>query len=164
MSKKIGYLFLALLLPVLIFVFLKFFGKNEFAIPVYYENGVDSVGYDCRGDYSKPYAIDDSVMSAIGARKQVATVVIFGTREGTELGRLKEIFQPEEFELIQLEGGVNISSSRYARWLSCSFFLKAPYNVTLIDESKHIRGYYSIGSREEMDRLILEMQILLKKY
>ena len=41
---------------------------------------------------------------------------------------------------------------------------KAPANVVLVDSEKRIRGYYSIGSREEVDRLILELQILLSKY
>jgi hypothetical protein len=40
----------------------------------------------------------------------------------------------------------------------------APRNVVLVDSKKKIRGYYTIGSREEADRLILEMEILLKKY
>jgi hypothetical protein len=40
----------------------------------------------------------------------------------------------------------------------------APRNVVLVDNKKRIRGYYAIGSREETDRLIVEMEILLKKY
>jgi hypothetical protein len=41
MSKKIIYLLIALCLPALIFVFLKFFGKNQFDIPVYFKDGVE---------------------------------------------------------------------------------------------------------------------------
>jgi len=35
---------------------------------------------------------------------------------------------------------------------------------SLIDDQKRIRGYYKIGFRDEMDRLEVELKILLKKY
>ena len=39
-NKKGFYLFLLILLPALIFLFLKGFGKNEFQIPIYYTDGI----------------------------------------------------------------------------------------------------------------------------
>lgn len=170
MNKKTVYLFLALLLPGIIFVFLKYFGKNEFAIPVYYKNGIDSVSVICGGDYSKPYALPDSILQAIGADKKQARVVIFEPTQTskTELNRLTDIFRLEEFtksEVTVQHGDLSgISETRYRRWTSCIFFIREPYNVILVDDENRIRGYYAVNSREEMDRLILEMQILLKKY
>jgi hypothetical protein len=46
----------------------------------------------------------------------------------------------------------------------CVFFLKEPYNSVLIDDQKRIRGYYKLGDRAEMDRLEVELKILLKEY
>jgi len=34
----------------------------------------------------------------------------------------------------------------------------------LLDDQRRIRGYYDPQSREEVDRLIVELKILLKKY
>jgi hypothetical protein len=170
MSKKPVYLFLALLLPAIIFVFLKYFGRNEFTIPVYYKNGIDSVNNICGGDYSKPYTLPDSVLTIMGAAKKQARVVVFEPTAAskTELNRLTDIFKPEEFTkseiIIQQGDSTGISEIRYKRWTSCIFFIKRPYNAILVDDENKIRGYYAIDSREEMDRLILEMQILLKKY
>lgn len=170
MSKKSVYLFLALLLPVIVFVFLKYFGKNEFAIPVYYKDGIDSVSVSCGGDYARPYTVPDSVLTAINAAKKQAWVAVFEPTEASkiELNRLKDIFRPEEFTkseiIIQQGDPTGISERRYRRWTSCIFFVKKPYNAVLVDDQNRIRGYYAVDSREEMDRLILEMQILLKKY
>lgn len=59
----------------------------------------------------------------------------------------------------------------------CGYFISARENsspiavdfvhsdkVVLIDKEKRIRGYYSGTSRKEIDRLITEIQILLKEY
>lgn len=166
MSKKPVYLFLALLLPGIIFVFLKYFGKNEFAIPVYYKDGIDSISVICGGDYSKPYALPDSVLSAIDADKKQVRVIVFDPAQTArvELNRLANIFNPKEFTKIVVQPNTGISEIRYRRWTSCIFFMKKPYNAVLIDDQNRIRGYYAVDNREEMDRLILEMQILLKKY
>ena len=85
-----------------------------------------------------------------------------------ELNRLTDIFSQEEFTtttvIVQQGDSPGISDTRYKRWTSCIFFIKKPYNAVLVDEENRIRGYYAVDNREEMDRLILEMQILLKKY
>jgi len=168
MNKKFVYLFLALLLPALIFVFLKYFGKNEFNIPVYYENGIDSVSVSCGGDYSKPYVLPDSVLLAIEATSKPAQVIVFEPTQATqiELNRLTDIFNQREFTKaeVKVQEGTGVSAARYRRWISCIFFIKKPYNAVLVDDQNRIRGYYTLDSREEMDRLILEMQILLKRY
>jgi len=170
MRKKPIYLFLALLLPGLIFLFLKFFGKNEFAIPIFYQNGIDSVSVICGGDYSKPYILPDSVLNTIGIPKKLARIIVFEPTENSkiELNRLTDIFDLDDFAksevAIQRGDSFGISEIRYKRWISCAFFIKAPHNTILIDDENKIRGYYAVDSREEMDRLILEMQILLKKY
>jgi hypothetical protein len=37
-------------------------------------------------------------------------------------------------------------------------------DVVLVDFEKRIRGQYDVSSLEEMDRLIVEMKIILKRY
>jgi hypothetical protein len=48
--------------------------------------------------------------------------------------------------------------------LSCALLLKSPWKVVLIDDQRRIRGYYDPEDRDEMDRLIVELKILLKQY
>src|SRR5690606_16129251 len=60
--KKALFMFLALLLPVLIFVFLRSFGKNEFDVPPLFADSVN-VPVNCSSyNYTKPYTVADSIL------------------------------------------------------------------------------------------------------
>jgi hypothetical protein len=47
---------------------------------------------------------------------------------------------------------------------TCDLLLQKPWTTVLLDDQRRIRGYYDPTSREEVDRLIVELKILLKKY
>lgn len=164
MSKKLIYLVLALLLPIAVFVFLRTFGKNEFSIPVYYEQGVaEVVQPGCDYTYSIPYSIPDSVLQRSGwTGESPVTLFVADTTEVVKvnLNRLLEEFDETDVQLLK----PSEESSIQDHWYACFFFLKKPWSVVLIDSEKKIRGYYAPTSREEMDRLIVEMKILLKQY
>lgn len=163
MSKKFIYLLLALLLPIGVFVFLRMFGKNEFTIPVYYKQGVEDVQPSCTYTYPVPYSVPDSIMQRIGlAADKSVVLLIADTSTVVDIGlkRLQEEFEPTDFQLVYPSGG----QASLDHWYSCFFFLKKPWSAVLIDSEKRIRGYYAPNSREEVDRLIVEMKILLKKY
>lgn len=158
MSRKFIYLFLALLLPGLIFVFLRKFGKNEFNIPVYYETGVTDAPAAC-GNYPIPYRVADSVLQVIRTgNKPMLIVADTSTDVKRNLGRLKQELN-DSFSVVFPE-----SDSRWVTWLDCTFLLHKPWTAVLIDEHGQIRGYYSPASREEADRLLVEIRILLKQY
>ncbi len=165
MNKKILYLFLALLLPGLIFIFLKRFGKNEFDIPLYYQHSADSLNALCGTVYSKPYSLPDSVLRKIGWKRSSATLFVFDSVgiDKKAANRISETFSDAEYRIMKINPS-QFSSLIYKRWTSCVFFVAPPWNVVLTDSQNRIRGYYSFGSREEVDRLIMEMKILLKKY
>jgi hypothetical protein len=157
MSKKFVYLFLALLLPGLIFVFLKKFGKNEFNIPVYYETGIEDTG-TC-GTYPVPYRVPDSVMQVINFENKPVLVVVDTTVEvKRNLIRLRS----------ELHDSFSISypslNNAWAFWQDCVFILRKPWTVVLVDTQGQIRGYYAPSTREEADRLMVEIKILLKQY
>jgi hypothetical protein len=157
MSKKFIYLFLALLLPGLIFVFLRKFGKNEFNIPVYYETGVEEPG-TC-GTYPVPYRVPDSVMQVIYTDNKPMLVVVDTdndvkrnlTRLSTELNNSFSIVLPD-------------SKNAWALWQDCVFIIRKPWTAVLVDTHGQIRGYYAPSTREETDRLLVEIRILLKQY
>lgn len=158
MSRKFIYLFLALLLPGLIFVFLRKFGKNEFNIPVYYETGVTDAPAAC-GTYPTPYRVADSILQVIQEESRPILVAADTSAEvKRNLVRLKSELN-NSFSVVFPE-----SNTRWASWLDCAFLLQKPWTAVLIDKQGQIRGYYSPASREEADRLLVEIRILLKQY
>ncbi|MCW5911881.1 MAG: hypothetical protein KIT62_12445 [Cyclobacteriaceae bacterium] len=157
MSKKFTYLFLALLLPGLIFAFLRKFGKNEFNIPVYYETGVDDVPGSC-GSYPIPYLVPDSVMQIMNTEnKPVLFVTDSSLVVKKNLDRLKSELK-ESFTVVWAD------PDRHERWPDCVFLLQKPWTAALVDTQGQIRGYYTPVTREEADRLTVELRILLKQY
>ncbi len=163
MPKKFIYLLLALILPIGVFVFLRMFGKNEFTIPVYYEQGVSDLQPSCTFTYPVPYTIPDSIMQRIGwASDKLVVLLVADTSSVVDLGlkHLQEEFEVNDFQIIYPSG----ENDSWDHWYACFFFLKRPWSAVLIDSEKRIRGYYAPNSREEVDRLIVEMKILLKKY
>lgn len=153
------------MLPGLIFVFLKLAGRNEFKIPVYYENGVDSLTSNCTGNYTKPYHLSDSVWTLSDNERHAASLMIFAD-ESFDMNRfstaIREEFDPGQVwigEAVQL-----MDDSSLEVWRNCLFFIKAPYQVVLYDADGRIRGYYKPDLREDMDRLRVELKILLEKY
>lgn len=165
MTRKFIYLFLALLLPGLVFLFLKKFGKNEFAIPTFYQHGIDSLNAICGTRYAEPYQLPDSVLQMTGWEGRPASIFLFqkGVLANNDFKRVLDSFGQKEFQVVEVDLQ-KMGNARSARWSSCVFMVGAQRNVVLVDSNKKIRGYYAIGSREEADRLILEMEILLKKY
>jgi len=164
MNRKIIYLFIALMLPGLIFIFLKRFGKNEFDIPVFYQTTADSLNAVCRTHYKSPYRISDSALLQLGWNKKKATVFLFNwNSSGKELNRLSDTFAESEYDLIKVTFA-EPDTMKYKELAACVFFVGVPRDLVLMDEQKRIRGYYVSASREEMDRLIVELKILLKKY
>lgn len=157
--KKI-ILVITLIVPVGIFIFLRFFGKNEFAIPVYYENAIDIPNTGCGRSYSATYQVADSTLTNIGwSGKSVLIVNDSSSTVHLGLKRLNEEL-PNEVQLIFLPD----SEAYPSQLFRCDFLLQKPMNTVLLDEQRRIRGYYDYKDREEVDRLILELKILLKKY
>ncbi len=161
MLKKLIYLFLALLLPIGVFLFLKAFGKNEFTIPVYFEKEMAEYPTSCSYDYATPYSVPDSIMKAAGRKGESVVLIIadHSPEVKKNLRHLAEEFESNDFQLISSD-----ETNEWDRWYACFFFLKKPWTAVLIDSDRKIRGYYAPNSREEMDRLIVEMKILLKQY
>ncbi len=162
MNKKVIYLFLALALPGLFFLFLKFYGHNQFDIPVYFEKGVPKELSACGLNSNTQYFLPDSVLKAIGWNNEIALITV-GTSENDhkELTRLLKELKLAGLRIFSLD---SIQVGRLKQWKSCVFFLKEPWKLVLIDSQKRIRGYYVLDSREELERLEVELEILLRKY
>ena len=193
MKTKGIYLFLLILLPVIIFLFLKAFGNNRFDIPVLYANGIGDTltNVSCLDRTNSQYYVQAPFME-----KGVVKVVQFESQDGPvlktrleELEKVQDIFYKnpkiQMFTFLNASSLQTSSISNYNKrvtfldefwnfeeldsvvWSSlrqCDLVLTPLDNrVVLIDEENRIRGYYNIMEREETDRLVLELRILQSK-
>jgi len=155
------YLGIALLFPILLSLFLKYFGKSEFNIPLYYQSGIDSLSGVCHYHFSTPYAVPDSIRA--GLSPESGRVLIVTTDSSTDAKKNFERIK-EEVENTDYDFFVMKADSTTDRLRSCFLLLNKPWTTVLIDGQKRIRGYYAPSTREETDRLMVELKILLKKY
>ena len=181
-----------LLLPVVIFLFLKSFGSNQFNVPIYYELGVtDSLPDECGRNKEIPYRVFTKPASAV-----LLKVYHFEKQPTNELGfrleeleRVQDVFQENNgvkiFSFLnhpsitikaieKFADRVNVNkafwsvrpvdSLTYDVFKNCELVMNdEDSRVVLVDTEERIRGYYDISDREETDRLILELKILLSQ-
>lgn len=162
MQKKSIFLFLALVLPVLIFVFLKFFGKNEFAVKPLFVESAPEISEGCL-PVSLPYRVGDSILQQLAFEQDSLVLVLFGEPNDEAKIQINRILEEPS------TGGIRIirfpaMGERVTQWKKCVFFLKEPLDLVLVDKTGLIRGQYTCGDREEIDRLLMEITIILKKY
>lgn len=177
-ALKLVLLLLALVLPVLIFMFLKFFGKNEFAVEPLYQEGAPVVE-GCVQPPGGPYTIQAELLGELGwSENDSLTLFYVANRSGgyEAWGRIRENFTSVELPLVKIaaagslkdptleEEFVQIRSDSLQILRSCFLFLQEPYNLLLVDNKRRIRGKYPLDNREEIDRLNMEVEIILKKY
>ena len=162
-GKKILFLFLALLLPICVFVFLKIFGKNEFAVPPLFQDTLPEIQAGCP-PVKLPYTISNEMLPQTVLSGDSLGLIYYPTvkpsRESqNQITRFKKEFKQDPITLQIPDSTSTMYQSRY-----CVFFLKEPYDLVLIDQHGVIRGQYVSEDREEVDRLITEIDIILKKY
>lgn len=159
MVKKSILLFLGLLLPVLVFLFLKFFGKNEFDVPLPHSESIQApVG--CDFEYKALYTLPDSIIGTAIPEYENLLVLIFTPGRNQLRQALVETFGAgvkiaEEFD------GDMTNESILKR---CLLLMPESADIVVIDRKKRIRGYYDSSDRDEVDRLKAELTILLKRY
>lgn len=184
--KKLLVLFFALLLPILIFLFLKTFGKNEFEVPVLFSDAV-SVPENCPAfQYRTPYSIPDSLLSLISWNKNdQLTIFVFedGIKEqkherDIHTTRIFTEFKGESFQVVMIVkeqtlpdikqdrlNKISLSQEKFKTLHDCVFLLDSNQDAVIIDSKKRIRGQYNLLKREDADRMIMqEMNILFKRY
>jgi len=161
-KQKVLFLFLALGLPICIFLFLKFFGKNEFAVkPLFVDTYPDNPG-NCPQVRTLPYYVPDSVLVQLAMGSDSLLVVYAGpttSASDNQLSRVEDDFGRFPVGVVVLE-----MNNRTHSWKTCIFYLSDPLDVVLLDRRGTIRGQYEGGNREDMDRLLTELSIILKQY
>jgi hypothetical protein len=160
-GKKIIVLFLALLLPVGIFVFLKVFGRNQFDVPPLYQDTTNLAPESCQLIYPTPYVLADSSMEKIRAGKKSSLYLLNFSNDSSVLQQVTDDFSAAELTLVQSR---RTSFEDVDFFKRCVLLLSPPKDLVLIDDEKRIRGYYDSSDQDELDRLLDELAIILKKY
>jgi protein SCO1/2 len=182
--QKIMLLFLALLLPVIIFIFLKSFGKNKFDVAPLFQEVVE-IPADCSVQYKFPYTIPDTVLAKFSwSHDDSLALIVFddaldanGQKTSIQLSRLNvelkrglnyivyaEHYRPEQGLHKNSISVVEIISNQLSTLKKCIFLVKANDNAILVDSKGRIRGQYNLTDMEDSDRLIMELKIILKNY
>ena len=161
-KKKSILLFLALILPILIFIFLKFFGKNEFAVPLLYVDKAPTIQEGCLS-VAIPYHVPDSILRQLDFKDDSLSLVLFSTpneESKIQLHRVMDEVSKDGIRMVQFPS----LGEKVMKWKKCIFFLNEPFDLALVDRSGMIRGQYASNDRDEIDRLLIEITIIIKKY
>ena len=161
-STKALFLFLALILPVCIFLFLKFFGRNEFDVQPLFSDSPPPAGTNCPA-VALPYVVHDSIRSQLLGSNDSLVMIVFNNEadinSSNQIKRVAEEVSNLPLTLLTFSG-----SERHLFWKNCVFFLKDPNDVVVVDRRGRIRGQYTSTDREDADRLLTEVTIILKRY
>lgn len=157
------FLFLGLVLPVLIFIFLKMFGKNEFDVPLIYGEGVLEKPLGCNFDYGTPYVLPDSVTNRFTPGKMPSLLLLNFSTESSILNKIVNNFAPDSIALVNIADTLQANED-FRNIKQCILLIKQPTDIVMIDRNRNIRGYYEGKNRDELDRLQDEIAIILKKY
>lgn len=155
-----------LLIPIFIFLFLKFFGENRFDIPIYHTEGFTSPFAHCES-YSGSYTVKGLSDSNLpGVYLFLKPNEDFDFRQVNNIkNRLTEALGDighTVFTTDSLQRQTNVLDAVTLRQkLNCDFISDTLNQYILVDSKSRIRGYYNT-EREEIDRLIVEMKILLE--
>jgi hypothetical protein len=139
------------------------FGRNEFAVAPLHQEAVNAVP-GCDFKYPLPYTLPDSIMSAIGMTSGDSLYAVYF-----------DAAYEQQFRRVSVELGeapVKIIGPSAIRWKdadlpmvkACILLMDNKHSAVLIDHRKRIRGYYDASDRDEVDRLIVEINVILKRY
>jgi hypothetical protein len=157
-TKQTILLFLALLLPIVVFLFLKMFGRNEFRVPALFVDALPELSVDCHNTRSLPYRIQNQEAEQMGIIIDSLACIIFSKgQENDRLSRVKEEFRGKPLQFFAIKDSTSLSRE-------CIFLLQEPFDVALVDKRGQIRGQYNSAERDEIDRLITEVAIIFKEY
>ncbi len=160
----------------MIFLFLKGAGKNEFAIPVYYENGIpEDQRFDCsfgNGQYSIQWPDSLRISSPVLVYFSADDPAI-PLREKENIFRRIRLNSETDLDiLVFYEGESKVPADGLKQWqlepgefrkkLHCWLASDTVNQFSLVDDQGRIRGYY-YNSLKEQDRLLVELKILFEE-
>ena len=178
--KQTVILLVAFVLPIGIFIFLKTLGKNEFDVAPLHQEGSVAVSTECGVSYQGPYVVPLNVLTDLRwTNSDSLTLYVFDSLPVDEraiTNKLAGVYSNDELQVHKItkdsltrEGAEDSDpiikdAVSIEQLQECFFILEKGKNAVLVDKRQRIRGYYDVSSREEIDRLAVEIKIILKKY
>lgn len=154
--RKGFVLLFALLFPVIIFLFLKFFGQNEYELSVYNSSCYDSIGKifsDSKVSLNNIKILDvrlnndnlliDNYVNKLEISDEIKVITL-----SDQLRNLKWLNIKDDSSLIK-----NLTTCIENIVFEKSFIL-------LLDKNNNVRGYFDSADRGEIERLDVEIDIL----
>ena len=174
---KIFFLVVALIVPSLIYLFLRGFGDNKFEIPVFFEEGISIEGCDTLK--TKTHFVKFETYELQGTQLFYFPKWVNDDEFYRQSNRIKERHLEVLFTAIvdssnyRILGNMLLVSDEdhLYKIANCSLVLgqevaifEPLYNqLVLVDKYKRIRGYFNGNELEDMDRLDIELDILNKE-
>src|SRR5690606_27760951 len=154
--KKATILFLALLFPACVFVFLKYFGKNRFDVPPLFMTELPADVKGCSDSVELPYKVPQFIQAKFSVSSRNFTLVYIQGSEQVEkiLAKVKDKFGDK----------LNYQAADSFKDVRCPLLLSQGQDMTIIDREASIRGQYQSGDRDDVDRLMMELSILFEDY
>jgi hypothetical protein len=179
--KQTVILLLAMVVPIGVFIFLKTFGENKFEVLPLHQTGTIPVTTECGVDYNTPYSVSESVLRDLKWKNTDSlTLYIFDQPSFDKKAlsaRISESYSESEIRsyMVSSDSAKVIAGENELPVLwkdnvtldqlqECFFLMEAKKNAVLTDKQRRIRGYYALENRAEVDRLLVEVKIMLKKY
>jgi hypothetical protein len=155
--KKPIILFLALLLPACVFVFLKNFGENQFDVAPLFSTELPEGFSACGDSLELPYHVPTTFQSKF-LTSTMAVTLVYIQSTGDDLSRALDKVKDKYGDKI------NYQAAEWSQDIKCALLLTAGYDIVIVDKNAVIRGQYKSDNRDEIDRLMMELSILFKDY
>ena len=156
--KKAVILIVGFVLPIGIFIFLKIFGENKFEVVPLFQSELPASAIDCN-DSTLPYIIPAQVVGQFITKENGVSVVLVDS-DVSVLSRIFDQFSSDPVSIKKIEAS-DVAMGKSLK--ACVFLLDDPNDIVLFDKQGFIRGQYNSEDRDEIDRLILELSIILNK-
>ena len=168
---------MVLVVPALIFIFLRLFGENKFDVPVQHPDGlnipgcqkqnaphqvpaIDSLGLDqpvyhliyVQGEPVDRYKLNE--LKRISLNNPDVSLLLFFYNEPS--ASLAENYREQNWNIFIMENEQLEELNR------CGFGNITKHPLIFTDPEQHIRGYYDIDRKKELDRLEGEIKILME--
>jgi hypothetical protein len=161
-------------LPLLVLFFLRHFGRNVFEVPILYTDSLPHRPAECLPVSALPYVVPDSVRGVLGINETVPLTVLGLSVSEEAIGvRIRDQFANHEVDILMADTMVRDQSyqirtiillpEKLKQLKDCFLFVPEQKPLLVLDSAGFIRGHYGTD-RDETDRLMVELSILLRKY
>ena len=168
-----------LLAPIFVFIFLKEYGSNKFELPVYYPEGNPITECDRGGEQHELTAEILFTNDILRFPLLIYAPAKDQNKYYSDLNNVLSKYPNVKIRaLLNTEGNVvvqdgiqsfSLGSEEYDKFINCELvlgedlWLKEPITnkYVLIDSQRRIRGYYEVDNLDDIERLDVELDILL---